>query len=274
MDANSVYNIRERLSLTPEHNTLPSSQYQDWFDIIIKDDIENALELFGTIPEAQKISLMHNSFKFNNNVIEFGKTAEIHSKVNLPFHTAIACGSKKVAELMINEGVKITGVNSDKNNSLHTAIIFAFNIPKSEKKVCKTLCWLFEKLMEHTLHDLLFKENKECLRPLEMAAQQGCLQIMKLLFETKGHVIEESVAGFGIYRFHDVTEYEVGERHCVSPVNMLAFLDEKKLLDDVTNEVILSPCILGWINCEIKSNHPLLVSWFLIRIFSLPCILY
>lgn len=268
--ANSVYEIQHKLNATSDRgersHSVSASQFQEWFDILVKDDVESADILMKTTPDEGKSILLNCAFNFTSESLGFGVVEKNNEKVNLPLHVAVGCASKKVTELMLQHDVDVLSTNEDGNNVLHSAVVSAFNLPKFEKKICKAVAWFLEQLNKDYTLTLLFQENKDGLRPIELAAQQGCLILMKTFFETKGHVSREDTLGLGVYRMHDVTEYELGERHSVSPIVMLAFLEEKKLNDDVTSEIILSPCILGWIRSKIKCNTPLLVAWCLLRI--------
>lgn len=187
------------------------------------------------------------------------------NKVNLPVHVAFGCCSKEVVELMVQYGADILNL-SDGQNILHSAVITGFNKPQIEEDICKMVKWLIDDFLPpENVPTLLFQENPDGFYPLELAAQQGCLRIMKILLERKGHVASEMCRGLGIYRLHDITEYEIGDRHRQSPINMLAYLDVKKLQDPETSKIILSPLFLDWIDQKIKCNIPLLLLWFFMR---------
>lgn len=265
----TVNNILAKLTVPLEHgNTcLQLTKYQEWYDILVKDDFQCAEMLLSRVLNSYRDILLNSRFSFKAGNKGFGKEKTSKEKVNLPLHVAVCSISKRTTQLMLSYGVDVLGINTESNNVLHSAVYTAFTTPKLETNICEVIKWFLAQLDYKDVHHLLFQENQNGLRPIELAAQQGCLNLMKTLFETKGHMISEEVCGFGIFRMHDVTEYEVGERHGVSPINMLAFLEEKKLKDDNTGKIILNPCILGWIQCKIRCNTPLLIIWCVLRIF-------
>lgn len=264
----SLRKIKSQLSIASSHLSSPEQisarRYQEWFDILVRDDARTAEILLNTITKEERELLLTSDFDFEDTE-GFGIQEENMEKVTLPFHVAIGCCSRKVAEVMLTFGADVLARNNAGNNILHSCVITAFNRPETEEDLCETIKWLLKQVNSDTIPKLLFTENDAGLRPVEFAAQQGCLKIMMTLFYTRGHISDENVLGLGTYRLHDITEYETGERCQVSPLHMLTFLDMKKLQDPSTSEVILGPFISGWINKKVHCNLPLIALWGLSR---------
>lgn len=245
--------------------TIPTQQHQQWFDILLKDDVVAADLLLKTRTPDNVIMLLTCTFDFGDPK-GFGKEESILEKVNMPFHIAIGSCSMKVADLMLKYKADPMVVNKEGNNVLHCAVITAFNKPFIEDDLCKTLEWLYSRIEPKCVDKLLHQENNAGLRPIEFATQQGCLKLMMNFLYATGHVTSKKVLGMGLYRLHDITEYEIGDRSHLSPVNLLAYLHREKLKDPATADIILSPIISQWIWAKVKCNIPCIFIWALYRL--------
>lgn len=173
-----------------------------------------------------------------------------------------ACTFEVVEFLLEKEDVDILALDIGNRNILHNCVLTAFFMPEKEDSMCKIIQWLEEKIETKTIENLLHQENCDGLRPIEFAAQQGTLKILTCFLNTGIYLRDKKVSGSNIYCFYDVTEYEVGDRHSKSPVNILAYLDRKLL----QSENGLNPLLLTWINGKIKSNVIPIVLWIMVRL--------
>lgn len=87
---------------------------------------------------------------------------------------------------------------------------------------------------------------------------------MKKILNSKFYTTVE-VGGIGVYRKHNVTEYETETRQNKSPICMLAYLDACKLDDPKTKEHITTSVIDAWISNKIRSNFIFIIIWICIR---------
>lgn len=248
------------------HTDLPTSKYQTWFSAIVQDNVDYVSEILGQASMEEKHVLLTLPF----NYFEKDKTNlyKLPTKnICYPFHLAVAMSSRKVASLFLSKyHVDVTKTDATKSNVLHCCVLAGFLFPKMEDSICKSVAWLLDQVDLETLSTLMKQENKDGFRPLEFAAQQGCLKLMKIFMESKFYVLQEQLIGLDLHRLHDVTEYETGGRHAKSPLSMLATLDKQKLKDPATYDIIMSPLITGWIEAKIKSNGIVLLIWFMLRV--------
>lgn len=243
---------------------LDIAKHQEWFDVIISDDVEKAESIFSSVSQTEIHRLINVEFDFESDPLT---TVAINNKfrILIPFHIAMAFCAKGVVKLFLTNGAEIHNQDQYKRNVLHSCIILAISLPSLETQITEIIMWFAKEVGDEDWQALLYQENEDGLRPLECAAQQGCLKIMKTLLESPGHCFSQKISGMGLFRKHDVTDYEIGTRHGKSPLHMIAFLDESKLQDSDTAKVLLSPLIKCWIDSKIQSNLVLIIAWVFMR---------
>lgn len=85
------------------------------------------------------------------------------------------------------------------------------------------------------------------------------------LFKTK------LVGGINVYRLHDVSQYELGNRWRKNPINMLSMLSIDKIQEPDTCKVLKSPLFSTWIQGKIRSSLPLIYTWFAATLLFIAC---
>ena len=169
--------------------------------------------------------------------------------------------------MLIHYGVNTQTKDDTNHNVLHSLVTMATYYPVLETKICTIFQWLLSEVGKEHILELLEGENEDGLRPLEYAAQQGTLQLVMSIFETKGiYVAREDIRGVSIYRWHDITEYESGSRKDKSPLRYIAHLQKEKLKDRCIAGIVLGPLFMAWINAKIKQNWLPAILWLLIRL--------
>ena len=260
MDTNKNGMSTEVISFKNSH---PISECQNVYDAINKDDVHTLESVLQGISSL----MLDHSFDFEDEENR-GKYKHWY-KIYLPFHLAVISCSRKVTEWMLRKNVDILKIDECGRNVLHNCVITGFYYEEREEKISTMIQWLEAQVGPDEMWRLLSEENSEGLRPIEFAAQQGTLKIMKAIFQLSGYVIEEKHQGGSIYRLHDVTEYEMGNRHMKSPVNMLAYLNKSRLQVPNYSKELLDPLIMSWINGKMKSNYLTLTVWIMLRLFLL-----
>lgn len=238
------------------------TKYQDVYDAILEDD-DIKLERL----------LQNSSFRINA-PFDFEDEGCIgqykkHFKLYLPIHLAVATCSPKVVEFMMKRNVNILRVDESGRNLLHNCVISGFYCVDYEDKVCQMIKWLDKKIGCDLMMRLLQEESFDGFRPLEFAAQQGTLNIMTTILHLPGYVTIEMVKGGNIYRMIDVTEYEIGDRHNKSPINMLSYLSSDRLKTPNIQKLLQHPVLMGWVNGKMKSNIFPLTLWIIVRLLML-----
>ena len=248
-------------------NKIPIQKYQNYFDALMSDNAEEVDNTLKSCEDAEELNVLLNSpFDFEDDYC-VGVFGEHKYRVSLPFHLAVSAGSKCAAEVLIHFGVNTQTKDNTNHNVLHSLVTMATYYPVLEAKICTMFQWLLSEIGKEHMFELLEGENEDGLRPLEYAAQQGALQLVISIFETKEiYVTREDIRGMSIYRWHDITEYESGRRKNKSPLRFMAHLQKEKLTDDCIAGIVLGPLFSAWINAKIKQNWLPAILWLLIRL--------
>ena len=242
--------------------------FQHYYEAIVMDDDVKVKDIL--IAQKDPAVLLNSEFDFQYDRSDKSRKVK---RVCLPFHLAVAFGSAKVAEVMIDFGVDTQKKDCHQRNVLHNfSTLVAYVLGHGEDIVCKMIPWMIAKLGIDVLYKMSRDENEDGLRPVEYAAQQNTLKLMKTLLETRGLYVDGGVPkGDTHFLDLDVTEYETGERYSKSPLNMLAYLDSKKLSNAGTVEFIQSSIFKSWMAAKMKTNAMPLLLWVMYRLLLLIC---
>ena len=117
---------------------------------------------------------------------------------------------------------------------------------------------------------LMFMENEEGLRPLELAARTSTFLIFQQIIDLQ-HVYMHYRGRIGAHlvKWYDVTDYELsgsGDRIDRSPLKILTLLEKENLRKAKEDHLMQSPVMHKWMNTKIHTHIPYLVMWFLVRI--------
>ena len=201
---------------------LPLPVYRRWFDAILSDDVATVTDILATCSGVDKFCLLGSRFRFVDPKL-IDNFSGRNYKFTRPFTLAAVKRSFKVCDVMIKNGVDVSLTESGTGyNVLNCLVCAAFYCPDEEEKLAEVYVNLLKILSPDRIEKLLMAENVDQLRPIEMAAQQGTLNLIMSLWETpRVYVTREKVIDVSIYRWYDITEYEnddEGGRRFVSPL--------------------------------------------------------
>lgn len=246
------------------------AHYQYWYDVIVRDDAHQAESILNSASPPEKDLLLKGTFEFEE-FGDHGMAGKRKYRIRLPFHLAVAFCCKKIIKLFMTYDINVECCDQFNRNALHSCVSVAFSFPDMEAAMSQLIPWFEELVGLETFCRMQSQENCDRLRPLEYAAQQGCLQVMSSIFQTRGNVSTDTINGLGRYGTHDITDYENGPRHSLSPLHMIAYLDQKKLQHSDTVSVLLSRLIRSWVDGKLKSNRPFIILWVLFRMIYVLC---
>lgn len=182
-------------------------------------------------------------FDYQDTHISVATSLNRHAKtVYLPLHIALSSCSKDVCQLLMDYSVNVLTVDLNHYNVLHACVVSAFNRPEIERQLCSNVDWFLTQITSDQVRQLMHQENKDGFRPVEFAAQQGCLMLMKTFLGSSAYVTKVEKCGYINYQYYDVTEYEIGNRHSRSPINMLPYINLKKFNEPNFEEVVPILC--------------------------------
>ena len=248
-------------------------KYFKWVDAIITDNHEYVSQtLDGSTRPYKELLLNGNLESFVKNRSTVALSLDIRFK--RPFNLAAVHGSLKVCDVMIQNDVDVSLVETGSYNVVHCLVYVAFYQSQNEEGVVETYRSLCRMLSKDVMRKLLHMEESNGLRPLEFAAQQGTLQLMTAIFETpEVYVVKEEIVGISAYRWYDVTEYEMLEdkktRHSVSPLLFLSLIDERVLDRPATRRILFEGVFGEWIKREMHCKRFSVVGYYTFRLLYL-----
>src|SRR6218665_8579 len=217
-------------------------EIRKFYEAIKNDNYVYVSEIAAALDYVDKQRLMNSEFVFPD--FETGMRIPIRkAKFKRPFNLAAVHGSLKVCDVMIQNDVDVSLVETGSYNVVHCLVYVAFYQSRNEEAVVDTYRSLCRMLSKDVMRKLLHMEESNGLRPLEFAAQQGTLQLMTAIFETpEVYVVREEIVGIFVHRWYDVTEYAMLEykktRHSVSPLLFLSLIDERVLDRPSTGRIL------------------------------------
>lgn len=263
---NSTHSYHEKFEVKSnkiDDKFMKTGYNSKWFEIIAHDESNAVQGMLDSATSEQKSILLNQPFDFSLNIDhDIENVNKAKWQVTFPFHVAVTLCAHSVVEVFLSHGVDVSVCDKNDCNVLHACIITAYHKPEMEDQLCATVEWLLKKLDNNTCIQLLHSENKSGYRPVEFAAQQTCLKLMKTLMENVQNVSKIAMCGTLEYRFYDVTEYEIGSRHDISVIHILPYADKRRLHLPGMGDVLLSSFVSNWIDAKIKSNSIPIIVWF------------
>ena len=253
-------------------DSLPLPQYQTWLDDISRDDVVNVAKTLAGADDDETFRLLCGRFQFfDPDVVENFHCRKC--KFTRPFTLAAVCGSVRVCDVMIRNGVDVNLMETGSgNNVLHCLVCAAFYCPREEATLVGVYGRLREIFSAQQLAVSLKSENVDGLRPLEFAVQQGTLKLMTSFFETRHvYVVKEAIVDVSVYRWFDVTEYALSgtptSRSHVSPLLFLVRTD-LKTFDSVDGQRMFeSGPFADWMSRSLRSRRHVFFPWLFVRLF-------
>ena len=255
----------------PSCGTLPIDLHFDWFNAIITDDIQYVTSRLETSTETEKWQLLNGSFEYDDTIGLQLKDIQGQSlRIVRPLCLAAAFGANEVLKFFLLNGINVTVTDNNGYNVIHCLVAFSVFEPEKQVANAETYKVLINELDTEVLRDLLFQENEQKLRPVEMAAQCGTFKMLEAIFETQGvYVTKIKRKGLYNYRYIDITEYETynkENRRTKSPLFFLTLLHQRDLKLPNTQEIFKRPLMVKWMNGKFDCSRPGVFVWALIRL--------
>jgi hypothetical protein len=255
------------------HPGMAYGDFEFWYDIICKDDVKGAKEVFDGCGENERTVLMNAPFLFNDlDCAEFGLSHRERSTMVLfckPTSIAVAHRSRNVLKLLTENGVHHMSRDTGSNNIFHAMATVAHAFPEHEDEYAEMYTDLVKQIDSLTIvKHLLYQENKDGFRPLELAAHYDVYALMVEMFETEG-IYKYSTYGMTpvpLIRY-DVTEYEswTGGRRRKSPLRSLVYLTQLNMTKASCDRLFNYPLIRMWVNKKFRGYMWMVIIWFFLR---------
>ena len=250
-------------------------KYQFWFDILATDDYAKGRDVLCKVSEAEQQRMVNLPFVYEDQDKVKMFLKNIRVRLTYPLHIVASFGHENVLNLLMEFNVCMTSTDAYGCNVFHNMVTASLHICNEQSMHRSGLVnWFVQKIGQNMAASLLMQENKDGLRPMEFAAQQGQVLFMTDILSCKGvYVVEQERSGMVTYNFHDITEYELRGRTNKSPLAMLVNMDKSKLECLKTEQLFLSDTALlkQWIDRKISANMPFILMWFIIRTSMILC---
>ncbi len=247
-------------------------EFQFWFDAIEQDNSQAVEEILRNCNQIQRRLFIDGRFVFNipKDSLKSADKTRLPCAFERPLVLAAVFRSKEILKIFLRDNGDVFIQDINASTVLH-GIIWAVALnPSLEPDYFGIYELLINNLTKDQKKHLIFLEDSEGLRPLELATRLCTFGLFQKIIDTEGvYLYNKGHLGGYICTWFDVTEYENsvhGQRCDRSPLKMLVALEKEHLKNAQSSKVLQHPAIDKWIQTKIVTNVPYIVAWFLTRI--------
>ena len=247
---------------------LPFSSHEHYFEALAQNDVAEVKLLLTQATSFDRKEMLNGSFEFDEDELPFAHP--LLTRMTKPLLVAVMKGSCAVIEYMIQQGADVLQENSKKENIIHTLAVASYFELQAEESIVSVYKELILKLDKDKIRDLLMHENCSGFRPLEMAANLGCILLYEAIQLTPNvYVVKTMKKGFLTEKWIDVSEYESYEqpnRKYKCPLALFAHLDQDIALKKIHSDILKCEVLNAWVKLKLESYG---VQMFCTVLFSL-----
>ena len=234
--------------------------YGSYYDALQNNDTAVVASLISEVGASHREALLNAEFEFSNS----SKVPTPYlSRMSKPLFIAVMTGSVEVMELLLKEGADIHQTNTHGENIIHSLVAASSLNSISENEAVKIYIKLVLILDNLYLEKLLLQENKTKLRPVEMAANLGCVSLLETILLTPGVYVTKTIkTGSFVEQWVDVTDYQFnteGTRKAMSPISILSYMDSKCAFTSKHGEIARCDTLKLWVEKEAKLRKPYVI---------------
>ncbi len=246
---------------------LPYHDFECYYDALQNNNTIAVASVLSGAGDYQRKALLNGPFDFGGASLV---PANYMSRMSRPLLISVMTGSVKVMELLLKEGADIHQTNTHGENIIHSLVAASsLNLICTEEAI-KTYKKLVSVLDSLDLEKLLLQENKTELRPLEMAANLGCVSLLETILLTCGVYLMKTIKrGSFMEEWIDVTDYETdseGTRKAMSPLSILSHMDTQCAFTGKYGEITKCNIVKLWLEKEVKMRELHILSAFILTI--------
>ena len=266
-----------------EATVLPCPEFDFWLHAIVTDNYQEVDQRLSSMTPHERNVLLNGRFEVQTNGRAWDVEARFRRvwgdvRVSRPWCLAAVCNAPRVSLVFLRYGVDVCRTDEAGFNVLHCLVYFAYLNPPLEEDMKDTFLYLKKLIVSRdtkSLKTLLKTENESGFRPLEMAAHLCTMSLFLTLFETEGMYLSRHES-LGLYslQWFNITPYEsmeAGSRRHVSPLRLLAYLEDAKLKESATRLVFSSDLFQSWIASKLKANMRFIRMQLFLRLAMLMC---
>lgn len=250
---------------------MPIAQFEFWFSAIERDDADFIDRILDESSEEEKMVLMNGRFIFDcqpHFTSSFSMETE-YCAFQRPLVLATLFRARKTIKVFLTQGADLFVQDIGSNTVLHGIIWAAAMKNVDNTNYVDLYDYVMSYLSSDQRRQLLYIENSEGLRPLELSARMCTFRIFQKILDTEGvYVFTRGRIGAHVCCWFDVTDYESferGLRQDRSPLKVIVAMEKEHLPNAHYAHIVSHPAIKQWIQSKIAINVPYLVLWFLFR---------
>ena len=236
-----------------------------WLQAIINDDGNTAQTILNSqYMPGSTLTLRGVIYKKHHVLKHIQSQCVLSASTYIPDNAwclAAVFDSRRVLQVMRDFGVPVIQANPYGNTFLHCIIANAsLQSEDGESQCIKTITYMKSIMSDGDFKQILLTENKDSLRPLELAAHLGTFIIFRHLFETNSlYMTKTQDLGFYSVQHYDITEYVHGRRLYNSPLYLMFQLEQRKLEHKSTRYMYLSDPMKTWAAAVTHCNMPIII---------------
>ena len=252
---------------------LPFEKFTFWFDIIEQNNVEQTQAIIASLNETETDLLLNGEFVSGNHHY-YGRTIKPKPLLaKTPLAVAICSRSKGMVSLLISSGAKSTHL-TDVGNIIH--VLIRSNYMKNEE-FPDMFDVITESVSHKELKTLLYQEDRDKFRPLELAAKLSVFGVFEKILNTEDiYRFSKWREGQSIFTMYDVTDYESFPKpnRCRSPVMLLCQTSRQSSQKTSILTLMNSPVIQEWMNYKYSSNLMFIILWGMFRILLVSAYIF
>ena len=183
--------------------------------------------------------------------------------------------ARDVLQILREFSFPATGINLHGNTFLHCIIAQAsFSDEEQEEQALSNVQFIKDIVLPEEYNKLLLTDNKDGLRPLELASHLGTFSVYQFLLETEG-VYKNKIRDFEVFsiQYFDITDYVTGKRYFKSPMFTMMHVDRSKIMHKHLQIAFQTDPMKSWLNAIKYSNIPYVDVLAFFRLTYIACFL-
>ena len=167
---------------------LPLSQYQNWYDAIADDDRDRVQEILAETDNFEKYRLLNGWFVYDTIPGLNTKICDAYmpfKAFEMPLVLAVVGGSENVLRYFIDIDCSVLQEDIGGNNVVHAMILSAENVREMTAVYLRMFHTIMDQLSLQNRTALLMQENRDGLRPVELAGALAQFHFMQAILDTE-----------------------------------------------------------------------------------------
>lgn len=274
---NGFDRIRASLKRKKNGDQMPIKEFEFWHEALERDAVEliqSVLDEYSA-SSTERLTLVNGRFVYDcqpHHARSHKDIVQLPCAYERPLVLAAVFQSTGTINLFLENSADLFVQDIGSDTVIHGIIKAAAIEPEHQDNYVQIYEFLINRLTDREKRRLLFLEDADGLRPLELSARLRTFKLFQKIFGTEGvYLFKKGIIGAHLCTWYDVTDYESvddnGKRRKKSPLRMFTVMEKEFLLQARQSAFVDHPALQKWISGKIWINVPYLVFWFFLRLF-------